>query len=98
MGRVPNQRHFYCSSALDSDDWIIWESRCKAKNIDGHWLYRVSSRHYAYKLAHLLNDIYRLDCSFLFIVRQTLPVCCKKDYEQALRMCEAIVFYLKGSK
>lgn len=98
MARVPNQGHFYCSSALVDNDWIIWESRCKARNIDGSWFYRVSSRHYAYKLAHLLNDIYRFDCSFLFIVRHALPVCYKKDYEQALRMCEAIVLYLKGSK
>lgn len=98
MGRVPNQRHFYCSAVDNSlTDWIVWESRCIAKNIDGHWLFRVSSRHYAYKLAHLLNEIYRLDCSFLFIVRHSLPVCYKKDYEQALRMCEGIVIFLKGS-
>lgn len=98
MSRVPCQGHFYCSVALNSStEWIIWESRCNAKSIDGSWLYRVPSRYYAYRLRKLLNDIYRLDCSFLFIVRRTLPVCYKKDYEQALRMCEAIVSYLKGS-
>ena len=96
MSRVPGQQHFYCSAAYIGDGWIIYESRCKARDIAGDWLYRVPSRHYAYKLARLLNKIYSIDYTLLDIVRATLSPAYHKDYEQALRMCEALLKHFGG--
>lgn len=61
MGRVPGQRHFYCSASFASDTWLINECRCKSKGIEGGCVYCAPSRYYAYKIAKVLNDLYRLD-------------------------------------
>lgn len=57
---VPNQGHFYCSAAPFGSAWIVYERRNKKANIDGHFVYRCSSRHYAYKLSKVLNSLYSL--------------------------------------
>ena len=92
------RHHFYCSEVRFGDGWIIYECRCKSRGIAGNWLYKVSSRHYAYKLAGLLNKIYSIDYTLLNIVRSALSPAFHKDYEQAFRMCEALVKHFGGVK
>lgn len=57
---VPNQHHFYCSAAAIGSAWFIFERRNKKACIDGSFSYRCDSRHYAYKLAKVLNSLYSL--------------------------------------
>lgn len=59
MGRVIGQKHFYCRESFASSNWIVFESRCKSKGIDGGVVYCAYSRYYAYKIARVLNDLYR---------------------------------------
>lgn len=60
MGRAVGQKHFYCNASFASSSWLIWESRCKAKGIKGGCVYCAPSRHYAYKIAKVFNELYRL--------------------------------------
>lgn len=61
MGRVIGRKHFYCRASFTSANWLIFESRCKSKGIEGGLVYCACSRHYAYKIARVLNDLYRLN-------------------------------------
>lgn len=58
--RAIGQNHFFCSAAFVGDSWLIYETRCKSKGIQGGFVYRAPSRHYAYKIARVLNELYRL--------------------------------------
>lgn len=61
MGRVVGQKHFYCTPAfLPDKSYLIYECRNKSKGIDGGFVYKTVSRHYAYKIAKVLNELYRL--------------------------------------
>lgn len=59
--RAIGQKHFFCTEFLDS--WLIYETRCKSKGIDGGFVYKAFSRYYAYKIARVLNELYRLNRS-----------------------------------
>lgn len=58
--RSIGQNHFFCTSAPIGSNWLIYETRCKAKGIKGGFVYRAPSRHYAYKIAKVLNELYHL--------------------------------------
>ena len=90
---VPGQHHFYCSEIFVGS-WVICESRVKKKNIDGHFAYSCESRYKAYKLAKVLNAIYDLDYSYLFLFRS---FCCSSsvcEYSCALSLAETILCFL----
>lgn len=60
MSGVPNRGHFYCTSCLFGSDWLIYERRCKAKGIEGGFVYSARSRYHAYQLRNVLEKMYRL--------------------------------------
>lgn len=58
--RAIGQKHFFCPESFASASWLIYETRCKSKGIQGGLVYCAFSRHYAYKIAKVLNELYRL--------------------------------------
>lgn len=65
---VPGQKHFYCHQNF-LGEWLVCELRCKKKNIDGSFCIHCKSKWYAYCLRSVLNNIYKLDYTFLFFIR-----------------------------